>query len=159
MGRTIPRAQREVSRRLPSTAGAAARVGSRNEFVEVSLRIRNATQIEFDDAIVARFSRSDVVGRRAVLVLRVRRIVSGTKLRLGKTFFFSFCSAQLEYLLLNFFNKSLDTYHMQFCSTVNVVRSFVIEAFGYHFSDIKNVFNIVGEFFFPGEFSSNDVRR
>jgi hypothetical protein len=33
---------------------------------------------------------------------------------------------------------------MQFCSTVNVVKSFVIEAFGYHFSDIKNVFNIVG---------------
>ena len=160
VGRTIPRAQREVSRRLPSTAGAAARVGSRNEFVEVSLRIRNATQIEFDDAIVARFSRSDVVGRRAVLVLRVRRIVSRTKIRLGKTFFFSFRSAQLEYLLLNFFNKSLDTYQMQFCSTVNVVQSFVIEAFGYHFSDIKNVFNIVGEFFFPGEFfSSIGVRR
>ena len=158
VGRTIPRAQREVSRRLPSTAGAAARVGSRNEFVEVSLRIRNATQIEFDDAIVARFSRSDVVGRRAVLVLRVRRIVSRTKIRLGKTFFFSFCSAQLEYLLLNFFNKSLDTYQMQFCSTVNVVQSFVIEAFGYHFSDIKNVFNIVGEFTSDEFFSSIDVR-
>ncbi|CAF2081947.1 unnamed protein product [Rotaria magnacalcarata] len=53
--------------------------------------------------------------------------------------------AQLEYTLLNYFNKSLDAYNMQFCSTVNVVKSFVIEAFGYHFSDIKNVFNIVAE--------------
>ncbi|CAF0824556.1 unnamed protein product [Rotaria sp. Silwood1] len=53
--------------------------------------------------------------------------------------------AQLEYTLLNYFNKSLDTYNMQFCSAVNVVKSFVIEAFGYHFSDIKNVFNIVAE--------------
>jgi hypothetical protein len=34
---------------------------------------------------------------------------------------------------------------MQFCSAVNIVKSFVIEAFGYHFSDIKNVFNIVGK--------------
>jgi len=33
---------------------------------------------------------------------------------------------------------------MQFCSAVNIIKSFVIEAFGYHFSDIKNVFNIVG---------------
>ncbi|CAF0999576.1 unnamed protein product [Adineta steineri] len=53
--------------------------------------------------------------------------------------------AQLEYILLNYFNKSLDTYNMQFCAAVNVVKSFVIEAFGYHFSDIKNVFNIVVE--------------
>lgn len=53
-------------------------------------------------------------------------------------------SAQLEYLLLNYFNKCLDSYNMQFCSAVNVLKSFVIEAFGYHFSDIKNVFNIVG---------------
>ena len=54
-------------------------------------------------------------------------------------------SAQLEYKLLNYFNKSLDAYNMQFCSTFNVVRSFVVEAFGYHFSDIKNAFNIVGK--------------
>ncbi len=33
---------------------------------------------------------------------------------------------------------------MQVCSAINIVKSFVIEAFGYHFSDIKNVFNIVG---------------
>jgi hypothetical protein len=46
---------------------------------------------------------------------------------------------------LNYFNKSLDAYDIQFCSAVNVVKSFVIEAFGYHFSDIKNVFNIVGK--------------
>ncbi|UJR10349.1 hypothetical protein I4U23_014555 [Adineta vaga] len=53
--------------------------------------------------------------------------------------------AQLEYILLNYFNKCLDSYNMQFCAAVNVVKSFVIEAFGYHFSDIKNVFNIVAE--------------
>lgn len=72
-----------------------------------------------------------------------------TKKRKAKKNFSSFVcslSAQLEYLLLNYFNKSLDAFQMQFCSTVNVVRSFVIEAFGYHFSDIKNVFNIVGKF-------------
>lgn len=55
-------------------------------------------------------------------------------------------SAQLEYTLLNYFNKSLDAYGMEFCAAVNVVKSFVIEAFGYHFSDIKNVFNIVGKY-------------
>jgi len=65
---------------------------------------------------------------------------------LALTFIFEIdFSAQLEYILLNYFNKCLDTYNMQFCAAVNVVQSFVIEAFGYHFSDIKNVFNIVGK--------------
>ncbi|CAF4358128.1 unnamed protein product [Rotaria sp. Silwood2] len=50
---------------------------------------------------------------------------------------------QLEYILLNYFNKHLDTYKIQFCSVVNVVKSFVIKPFDYHFSNIKNVFNIV----------------
>jgi len=61
------------------------------------------------------------------------------------SYLYFYFSAQLEYILLNYFNKTLDTYNMQFCSAVNIVKSFVIEAFGYHFSDIKNVFNIVGK--------------
>jgi hypothetical protein len=65
--------------------------------------------------------------------------------RMHSRFRLSSFSAQLEYALLNYFNQSLDSYKMQFCAGVNAVKSFVVEAFGYHFSDIKNVFNIVGK--------------
>ena len=143
MGRSIVCIKCKISCCLSSTTCSFTCSCTRDKYTEIIIRTWQSTKIEFDNEIMERSRWSHNDRCCTIFFVCIRWIVNNTTKANFSFLWNSISSAQLEYLLLNYFNKSLDAFNMQFCNAANVVQSFVIEAFGYHFSDIKNVFNIV----------------
>ncbi|CAF1556674.1 unnamed protein product, partial [Didymodactylos carnosus] len=117
------------------------------KFLVACLRLPNALHVAVPEKGDVKLIFEHGVQRKSSLTMRSWRdlseVIKQDATPFSKYSFGEF--AQLEYLLLSYFNNELDRHDMNFCSSVNVCKSFVIEAFGRNFADMKNGFNIIEE--------------